>query len=246
MLSKVRRHFYAKKGQRCIVLIALCCPLYFTSVNAQIIGADLAADVSIGGDSSQKKAKSSLFSLSSTTFSLSDELQYKPGKNLDQNNYSAKAEFWSQGAWGFSGNIQQNAFNLFGLPKDSDLKRIDVNRKFIKSQNSDSYLAFGLGWQSLNIDGGIESDGLNLSLLGKYAINNNFKLYGNGSLFQGLDNEVQDDVAGFQLEAGLNYELSLRLSFSAGFKISDLESQLSSQQSSSFSSSFLIGTSLSF
>ena len=177
---------------------------------------------------------------------MSDELQYKPGKSLDQNNYSAKAEFWSKGSWGVSGNIHQNKFNLFGLPKDSDSKRIDVNRKFIKSQNSDSYLAFGLGWQSLNINGTAESDGLNLSLLGKYSFNNNFKLYGNGTLFQALDSDIEDDVVGIQLEAGVNYQIGSRLSFSAGIKISDLEPQLSSQQGRSFSSRFLIGTNLSF
>jgi len=246
IFNYIKRHFYAKQSQFLTVFFAVFCVFFFSTSNAQIIGADLSADVSIGGDSSQIKAKSSLFSRSSTTFSLSDKLQYKPGKNLDQNNYSAKAEFWSKGSWGISGNIQQNTFNLFGLPKDSDSKRIDVNRKFIRSQNSDSYLAFGLGWQSLSVSGDIESDGLNVSLIGKYSITNHFKFYGNGTLFQGFDGSVEDDVTGFQLEAGLNYALGSRLSFSAGFKISDLESRLSSQQDRSFSSSFLIGTSLSF
>jgi len=157
---------------------------------AQIIGAGLAADISVGSaDGQQKNKKSTIFPLASTVFSLSEELQFKPGKTVDQNNYIAKAEFWSKGAWGVSGNIQQNADNLFGLPKDSDSKRIDVNRKILQAQNSDSFLALGFGWQSFDIDqGSIDSDGLNLSLLGKYSFTENFNLYGNGSLFQSIDN----------------------------------------------------------
>ena len=224
-------------------VVLLCVPV--SASYAQVIGADLAVD---SASNQQKNKKSAIFPLASTVFSLSNELQFKPGKTVDQNNYVAKAEFWSKGAWGVSGNIQQNASNLIGLPKDSDSKRIDVNRKILQAQNSDSFLALGLGWQSFDIDeGSIESDGLNLSLLGKYSFTNNFNFYGNGSVFQGLDNnDFQDDVSGVQLEAGVSYQLGSRLSFSAGLKISDIEAQQASSQSRSFSSSFLIGTNLSF
>ena len=227
-----------------IAIVLSCAPLNVSY--AQIIGADLAADISVGDG--PKNKKSTIFPLASTVFSLSDELQFKPGRTVDQNNYIAKAEFWSKGAWGVSGNIQQNDSNLFGLPKDSDSKRIDVNRKILQAQDSDSFLALGFGWQSFDIEQGlIESDGLNLSLLGKYSFTDNFNLYGNGSVFQSIDNnDFQDDVSGVQLEAGVNYQLGSRLSFSAGFKISDIEAQQTSRQNRSFSSSFLIGTSLSF
>ena len=226
-----------------IAVTLLCSPLSVSY--AQIVGADLAVD---SANNQQKNKKSAIFPLASTVFSLSDELQFKPGKTVDQNNFIAKAEFWSKGAWGISGNIQQNVGNLFGLPKDSDSKRIDVNRKILQAQNSDSFLALGFGWQSLDIDEGfIESNGLNLSLLGKYSFTNNFNFYGNGSVFQGLDNnDFQDDVSGVQLEAGVSYHLGSRLSFSAGLKVSDIEAQQASRQNRSFSSSFLIGTNLSF
>jgi len=232
--------------QKIVAMALLCLPL--SLANAQVIGADLAADISVNAGNSQKNKKTAIFPLASTVFSISDELQFKPGRTTDQNNYIAKAEFWSKGAWGVSGNIQQNTSGLFGLPKDSGSKRFDINRKILRTQNSESFLAFGFGWQSLNLEGGaIESDGLNLSLLGKYAFTENFNFYGNGSLFQSLDNnEFQDDVVGIQVEAGVSYQLASRLSFTAGFKISDLEAQQNSRQDRSFSSSFLIGTSLSF
>ena len=230
-----------------VAAIFLCVPINVSF--GQVLGENLNADLSISNQIVGQEDKTPVaFARSSTVFSLSDELQFKPGRAIDQNNFVAKAEFWSKGFWGVSGNIQQNTSNLFGLPKDSDSKRIDVNRKLLRSQSSDSFLALGVGWQTLNIDDGlIDSDGLNVSLLGRYALTENLNLYGNGSFFQEVDNDqAKDDLVGFQVEASLNYQLGSRLSFSAGFKISDLDGQENSAQIGGFSSSLLIGTSLSF
>lgn len=246
ILAQINLKRIAKKQGKYLVTALLAAIFYAPLGHAQVIGADLAAEVSNLGANTKAKRNSALFSSAKTTFSLSDELQFKPGAAIDQDNYTAKAEFWSKGVWGISGNVQQNDLKLFGLPKGSDSKRIDINRKVIKADSSDSYLAFGFGFQSVDIQNTIESEGLNLSLLGKYSFTDNFLFYGNGTLFQGFDDSYQGDVSGYQFEAGLNYSLGSRLSFSAGLKVSDLEGQQNFQESRSFSSSFLIGTSLAF
>lgn len=236
--------------QHILSVASICVVLCFSVSVVHAVGENLTVDIASSSKNTQKSKKSILFSSSSTVFSLSDDLQINPDRPIDQDNYSAKAEIWSKGAWGLSGNIQQNALNVFGLPEGSDSKRIDVNRKLFSAHNSDSYLAFGFGWQSFDIDNGLDSEGLNFSLLGKYSVTKNLGLYGNGTLFQSFDTSSQENIEGFQLEAGLNYQLGSRLSFTAGLKISDLESQLSSQQNirqrRGFSSTFLIGTHLSF
>ncbi len=229
------------------LVIALLSTFSYAQVgHAQLIGADLAAEVSSIDTSTKSNKNSTLLSSGNANFSLSNQLQLRPGTAIDQDNYTAKAEYWSKGVWGISGNVQENDLNLFGLPKGSDSKRIDINRKVIKADNSDSYLAFGFGFQSVDIQDTIESEGLNLSLLGKYSFSDNFLLYGNGTLYQGFDDNFENDVNGYQFEAGLNYNVGSKLSFSAGLKISDLEGQQNFQERRSFSSSFLIGTSLAF
>ena len=251
MLVQKITNFIQNKWQVHLVIL-LCVANYSVPVHAQVIGASLEANVS--GEQSSKN-KSTLIDpprlLNDATnaranFSLSDDLQFKPGEALDQNNYIAKAQIWSKGVWGFSGNIQENDIKLFGLPKESDSKRIDVNRKVLSSASSDSFLALGLGWQSYNVENLIQSDGLNLSLLGQYSFTDNFLFYGNGTVFQSFDTSYSDDFSGYQLEAGLNYNVGSRLSFSAGVRVYDLEGQQGLQERRSFSSSVLIGTSLSF
>jgi len=193
-----------------------------------------------------QKTPSSLFHSSSVHVVLSPELEFKPGKSLNQDNYAAKAEYWTEGKWGVSSNIRENQVGLYGVPDNSDFKRIDVNRKFLQAKDSCSFLAWGLGLQSLNIEDQIDSEGLNLSLLGEYTIGNRFSLFGNGTLFQGFDNDFDREVFGYQIEAGVNYQVGSNLSFSAGLKVSDLEQQQDFSGYRSFSSSFLIGTSLAF
>ncbi len=259
MKSKVKMRMLVKKFTNLIqskwhvsFVVLLCVANYSTPANAQVIGASLEANVSEGESTENRSALIDPPRLlneataARANFSLSDDLQFKPGKALDQNNYIAKAQIWSKGVWGLSGNIQENDLNVFGLPKESDSKRIDVNRKVLKSTSSDSFLALGLGWQSYTVENLIESDGLNLSLLGQYSFTDNFLFYGNGTVFQSFDTSYSDDFSGYQLEAGLNYNVGSRLSFSAGVRVYDLEGQQNLQERRSFSSSVLIGTSLSF
>jgi len=193
-----------------------------------------------------KKTMNNLFSGGKAEINFSDELKFKPGKNIDQDNYEAKAAYWTEGVWGITGNIQENDIGLFGIPEDSEFARIDVNRKFLQADDSGSFMAVGLGLQSLNIQDEIDSEGINLSVLGEYAFSNKLLLFGNGTLFQGFNQSIDNDVFGYQVEAGLNYEVGSQLSFSAGIKVSDLENENIFAQQRSFSSSFLIGTSLAF
>lgn len=176
---------------------------------------------------------------------LKSPSQYKFEEGLDQKNYSAGAEFWSKTHWGLSGKIEENGLNLSTISQTTESTRIDLNRKLLSSHSSNSYLAMGVGWQSVNVNNVIDTEGLSFSLLGKLALANNILLYGNGGLFQGLDeNANKNQVTGYQIEAGLNYKVGSKFSFSAGLKVLDLEDQQFNRRSQT--SSFLIGTSLLF
>ena len=55
---------------------------------------------------------------------------------------------------------------MVDLPKNSETKSINLKRKLININDSQSYLALGLGWQDINIGNDIDAEGVNISLLG--------------------------------------------------------------------------------
>jgi len=174
--------------------------------------------------------------------SISNELQFKPGTKLDQDNYSAKAKLWSNKNWSVTGRVEVNDLKIIDTPKNSSNRRLAINKKLFTAGQSNSYLALGLGWQDISLNNAIDSEGINVSLLGKYSVTNNFLVYGEGSLFESLQSDYT--VSGYQFETGIKYSANKRFSFSAGVKVLDFENQNTSARNSS--SSFLLGTHLSF
>ena len=221
--------------------LGLCLSLTLLSLSlahAKTIGSNLETNLI------QKKSSVSEPSLG-MKFSITSPTEFKFGKISDKDNFSASAEYWSQSKWGLSGKVQENEFTLPSLPVNSESARINLNRKVLGSATSNSYLAFGVGWQSVNLSDEFEVEGLSFSLLGKLALADNVSLYGTGDLFQGYEENVSNsEVTGYLLEAGLNYKVGAKFSFSAGLKLLDLEDQQFNRKSQS--SSFLIGTHLSF
>jgi hypothetical protein len=215
------------------------CLVFTAQTNAQIIGSNL--ETTLLNEENKTISTPRL----GAQFTINSPSQYKLGAVLDQDNYSAGAEYWSKGNWGLSGKIEENDLSLLGVPKESESARIDVNRKLLSSTKSNSYLAFGLGLQSVNVSDVIDAEGLRFSLLGKLALSENVLFYGNGGLFQSFDESVDDSqVSGYSFEAGLNYQVGSKFSLSAGLKVQDLEDEQLNRRSQT--SSFLIGTHLAF
>jgi len=217
--------------------VAVCLMLFTNIAHAQSIGSSLQPDFLV-----DKKSIQSEINTTYGLISISNELQFKPGAKLDQDNYSAQAKLWSNKSWSLTGRIEVNDLKIIDTPKNSSNRRLALNKTLFTAGESNSYLALGLGWQDISLNNSIDSEGVNVSLLGKYAITNNFLVYGEGSLFESLQSEYT--VSGYQFETGIKYSANKRFSFSAGVKVLDFQNQNTSARN--YSSSFLLGTHLSF
>ena len=134
---------------------------------------------------------------------------------------------------------------LLGAPKNSELFNVDVNRQLFRSKNKKDYLAFGLGWQSIDVDNSIDADGLRLSLLGKYSLAKRLQVYGTSSWFPEYVGSSDSSLSGYDLEAGLLFQPRKSLSLQAGFRFYDF-GKGSSSLNDVGSSIFTLGTKLSF
>jgi len=179
---------------------------------------------------------------SKTRITLADELQFKPGTQLDESNYSARAEYWNETSWGIAGSIEINDLQIINVPKNSSTRNFDVKKKLFSSEKQTSFLALGLGWQDINYGDSIDAEGINFSLLGELSLTNNLLVYGKGSIFEGLNTDYS--VSGYRFETGVTYKTGKQFSFSAGVRLDELDDQLSNSET--VSSSFLLGTHLSF
>lgn len=199
--------------------------LYITETDSQSLSTPL-----------KSKLETELSSISLSSYGFST--------NLDQDNYTASAEFWSKSEWGFSAKVEETSKKEESMFEKTELARINVNKKLLTSEESDSYLALGMGWQGFDVNKKTESEGLNFSLLGKLALKNNILIYGNGGLYQAFEEGTDSDQnKAYTLEAGVKYKVDSNLSVSAGLKVVDVDDlQLNKKEQSSF----LIGTQLKF
>jgi len=165
---------------------------------------------------------------SKTRITLADELQFKPGTQLDESNYSARAEYWNETSWGIAGSIEINDLQIINVPKNSSTRNFDVKKKLFSSEKQTSFL--------------VDAEGINFSLLGELSLTNNLLVYGKGSIFEGLNTDYS--VSGYRFETGVTYKTGKQFSFSAGVRLDELDDQLSNSET--VSSSFLLGTHLSF
>lgn len=174
---------------------------------------------------------------------VSDKLDFKPRSKKTSDSFASKAELWSKSRWGLSGSLSKNDTQLFGVPKNSLLSSVNLNRQLLRSKNKTDYLALGIGWQGIDIKDTVEADGLTISLSGKYSVAKSFQLYGSSSWFHDLEtNSRLQDIDGYNLEAGILFKTRSKLSFKAGYKVFDLEGDFNSSNSASFQ----LGTSLNF
>lgn len=182
---------------------------------------------------------------------VSDKLSFKPNVGSKRSSFASGAEFWSKNKWGVSGNVSVNGSNLFGVPDNSELLNIDVNRQLLRSKDKTDYLAVGLGWQSISIDDGLEADGPKLSLQGKYSLASRLQLYGSSAWFPELEKDTPNNaLVGYKFEAGLLFKPKVlmpksSLSLKAGVQVYDLNSNASSLNNAA-SSVFSLGTNLAF
>jgi len=187
--------------QLSIVLLAIWCSKIAFS---QTLGSSLQTNFLTEIDETKSSPK--------TRITIADELQFKPGTQLDENNYSASAEYWNETSWGIAGSIEINDLQIINLPKNSSFRNFDVKKKLFSSQKETSYLALGLGWQDINYGDSIDAEGINFSLLGELSLTNNLLVYGKGSIFEGLNTDYS--VSGYRFETGVTYKTGKQFSFS--------------------------------
>jgi len=111
-----------------------------------------------------------------------------------------------------------------------------------------SNLELGLGWQQLDINSQLDASGPKVSVSGRYSLfDDAFQVYGLTSYFPELiDNTIEADVTGYEIEAGLLYKPLPSLSLKAGYRVFSLDLDDSVVEDLGSSSGFLLGTDLSW
>lgn len=181
---------------------------------------------------------------------VSDKLSLKSNasenKVSGRSSFASGAEYWAKSKWGLSANFSSNDSSLLlGIPKNSKLLNVDVNRQLLRSKNKKNYLAVGLGWQNITVDDNLDANGLRLSLLGKYSLANRLQVYGASSWFPELERvSSNSDLSGYNLEAGLLFKPKASISLQAGFRFYDFSKGVASIESGA--PVFTLGTKLSF
>ncbi|MBL4674023.1 MAG: hypothetical protein JKX81_17305 [Arenicella sp.] len=177
---------------------------------------------------------------------LSDDVNVSVFGDGEYSSFLGKSEIWTNN-WGVSAKLLQNDNNdVFGLPKDSSYFNFDIKHRLFGSQDK-SNLELGLGWQEMSIDSQLDASGPKVSLSGRYNVVSGFQVYGLTSYFPELEDELQDgEATGYEIEAGLLYQLLPSWSFKIGYRVFSLDLEDPIIEELGSSSAFLLGTDLSW
>ncbi len=170
-----------------------------------------------------------------------NELSGNPFDNtLDAGTLSLRAEGWWNKKWGIRGGLYLTDIDA---PQFDDPRRIslDVKRRFL-SPTDNTFVAAGLGWENLGLESGETSNGIRLSLEGRFGLGGIATLYGESiwmpsfSSVNGLSN-----VSGIEFETGVVFDPFPFLSVRAGYRRFRLNYDLNNDSGNSISQGLLIG-----
>ncbi|NND81229.1 MAG: hypothetical protein HKN50_02240 [Gammaproteobacteria bacterium] len=172
---------------------------------------------------------------------LSDDVNVATFDGGEYNSFLGKGELWASN-WGISASLLQNdADDVFGLPRDSEYFNLDVKRRF--GHQDKSNIELGLGWQELNIDSQLQASGPRVSLSGRLNVLPSMQLYGLTSYFPELEDDFQQNNGiAYEVEAGLLYQPIPSVSLKAGYRHFALDLEDPDIAELGSSSGFLLGT----
>lgn len=161
--------------------------------------------------------------------------------DLDAGTVSLRGESWWDNKWGIQGGIDLTDIDA---PQFDDPKRVsfDIKRRLF-SPTDNTFLAAGLGWESLGLENGETSEGIRLSLEGRMGLAGVATLYGESVWMPKFDSvKGLDDISGLEFETGVVFNPFPFLSIRAGYRRFKLDYNLSGGSGNTTSQGLVIGT----
>ncbi len=161
--------------------------------------------------------------------------------SLDAGTTSAYAEGWWDKKWGIEGGIKLSDTSSEQF-QDQQRISLDLKRRLF-SPTDNTYIAAGVGLESIEFESGGSSTGVRLLLEGQVGLVGIISLYGQSTWLPVLgDANDFSDLSGTELETGIKFEPLPFITLKAGYRRFKLDYDFGGSAAESSSSGFIIGT----
>lgn len=172
----------------------------------------------------------------------SNELSGNPFEGtLDPGTLSFRAEGWWDQRWGVEGGIDLTDIDAEEL-ENPERYHVDLKRRLF-SATDNTFIAAGAGWEHLGLESGESSNGVRLSLEGRFGFAGFATLYGE-SIWMPYLSSVNglDSLSGVEFETGIVFDPLPFWSIRAGYRRFKLDFDLDSGKGDSTSQGIVLGT----
>lgn len=167
--------------------------------------------------------------------------------SFDAGTVGGEAEVWWQHRWGLKGSLFKSDIVESNSQDGPDFLSIDIKRRVV-SASKNNFLALGLGWESIDLGGGGDTQGPRLVVQGSLGLTPVLSVYGHTAWLPALEeSQRMSDPDGFELEAGIKVKPFPFLSFRAGYRQFQLDfKSLEGANEASKSKGVIIGAGVDF
>ena len=167
--------------------------------------------------------------------------------SFDAGTVGGEAEVWWQHRWGLKGSLFKSDILESNSKEGPDFLSIDLKRRVI-SASRNNFMALGLGWESIDLGGGGDTQGPRLVLQGSLGLTPVLSVYGHTAWLPALEESRRmSDPDGFEFEAGIAVKPFPFLSFRAGYRQFQLDfKSLEGANETSKSKGVIIGAGVDF
>ena len=176
----------------------------------------------------------------------SNELSGNPFKGtLDAGTISFRAEGWWDQRWGIKGGIDLTDIDADADElEDPERYHIDLKRRLF-SPTDNTFFAAGVGWENLGLESGETSNGIRLSLEGRFGFAGFATFYGESIWMPRLSSvNGLEGLSGVEFETGVVFDPLPFWSIRAGYRRFELDFDLDSGKGESTSQGIVLGTGL--
>ncbi|MEE9447483.1 MAG: hypothetical protein V3V09_05960 [Arenicellales bacterium] len=162
---------------------------------------------------------------------------------LDAGTLNLRGAGWWDKKWGISAGANLSDIDTADF-EDPRRFNLDIKRRLI-SPTDNTFIAAGLGWESLNLATGESSSGLRLSLEGRFGLAGIAAIYGESVWMPSLSAvDQREDLSGIEFETGVVFNPLPFVSVRAAYRHFKLDYRLSNEDGNGQSTAkgFLIGT----
>ncbi len=143
--------------------------------------------------------------------------------SFDAGTVGAEAEVWWSQRWGLKGSLFKSDVLESNSKEGPDFLSVDLKRRLI-SPTKNSFLAVGLGWESMDLGKGADTQGPRFLLQGSLGLTPVLAIYGHTAWLPVMgDSEQLNDPRGFEFEAGIALNPFPFLSLRAGYRQFNLD-----------------------